>query len=64
MRTIVYDEADRLLDQGFKKELDSILTFLPDKRKFPRQALLFSATVSKVVKQVCPRRSLGATITC
>ncbi|KAF7332308.1 hypothetical protein MKEN_00112200 [Mycena kentingensis (nom. inval.)] len=52
LRVIVYDEADRLLDQGFRRELDKILAFLPDKTKFPRQALLFSATVSSEIKQV------------
>ncbi len=50
LRTIVYDEADRLLDQGFKPELDAISTFLPPKEG--RQALLFSATVSEEVKKI------------
>ncbi|KAJ7228347.1 P-loop containing nucleoside triphosphate hydrolase protein [Mycena pura] len=52
LRVIVYDEADRLLDQGFKKELDKILGFLPDRTKVQRQALLFSATVSQEIKVV------------
>jgi ATP-dependent RNA helicase MSS116 len=52
MKTIVYDEADRLLDQGFKKDLDAILRFLPDKNRVPRQAMLFSATVSKEIREV------------
>ncbi|KAF7355621.1 hypothetical protein MSAN_01479400 [Mycena sanguinolenta] len=52
LRVIVYDEADRLLDQGFRKELDKILSYLPDKTKVKRQALLFSATVSQDVKVV------------
>ncbi|KAJ6515536.1 P-loop containing nucleoside triphosphate hydrolase protein [Mycena sanguinolenta] len=52
LRVIVYDEADRLLDQGFRKELDKILSYLPDKTKVKRQALLFSATVSQEIKVV------------
>nr|GAT54174.1 predicted protein [Mycena chlorophos] len=52
LRVIVYDEADRLLDQGFKRELDKILKFLPDRTKVRRQALLFSATVSEEIKGV------------
>ncbi|KAJ7068589.1 P-loop containing nucleoside triphosphate hydrolase protein [Mycena amicta] len=52
LRVIVYDEADRLLDAGFKRELDKILNFLPDKTKVHRQALLFSATVSQEIKGV------------
>ncbi|CAK5275338.1 unnamed protein product [Mycena citricolor] len=52
LRVIVYDEADRLLDQGFRRELDKIQSFLPNRSKVPRQALLFSATVSEEIKQV------------
>lgn len=37
---LVLDEADRLLDLGFKAELDAIVALLPKRR----QSLLFSAT--------------------
>jgi ATP-dependent RNA helicase RhlE len=40
--TLVLDEADKMLNIGFKEELDSILALLPKKR----QNLLFSATLS------------------
>ncbi|PPQ79669.1 hypothetical protein CVT25_003243 [Psilocybe cyanescens] len=50
LRIIVYDEADRLLDQGFSRELDAILSFLPPRET--RQALLFSATVSNEIKKI------------
>lgn len=59
LKVIVYDEADRLLDQGFRKELDKILGYLPDKTKVKRQALLFSATVSEEIKGIA-RGALAA----
>lgn len=40
--TLVLDEADKMLNLGFKDELDRILTLLPQRR----QNLLFSATPS------------------
>ena len=40
VRTLVLDEADRLLDEDFADELTRVLALLPD----PRQNLLFSAT--------------------
>jgi len=40
LRTLVLDEADRMLDMGFMDELDAILAFVPE----DRQTLLFSAT--------------------
>ncbi|KAG6867359.1 hypothetical protein C0993_003844 [Termitomyces sp. T159_Od127] len=52
LRTLVYDEADRLLDQGFKRELDGILRALPDRHVSPRQVMLYSATISKDIREV------------
>lgn len=42
------DEADRILDVGFKKELNAIISQLPIKR----QTFLFSATQTKSVKDL------------
>ena len=44
--TLVLDEADRMLDLGFSRELDAIFMALPKKR----QTLLFSATFSDPIR--------------
>ncbi|MDA7836191.1 DEAD/DEAH box helicase [Salibacteraceae bacterium] len=41
----VLDEADKMLNLGFKEEMDKILSFLPKQR----QNLLFSATLNKEI---------------
>ncbi|WP_367390090.1 DEAD/DEAH box helicase [Lewinella sp. LCG006] len=48
VKILVLDEADKMLNLGFKDEMDKILTFLPKKR----QNLLFSATLSPNVENV------------
>lgn len=45
LEMLVLDEADRLLDLGFRKDMEKIVDCLPRKR----QSLLFSATVPKEV---------------
>ncbi|WP_057829869.1 DEAD/DEAH box helicase [Colwellia sp. TT2012] len=40
INTVVFDEADRMLDMGFKEEIDQIRKYLP----IEKQTLLFSAT--------------------
>ena len=47
---LVLDEADTLLDMGFRSDIDRIADFFP---KTPiRQTFLFSATVSPAIRQV------------
>ena len=48
IETIVLDEADIMLDMGFKEEVDEILTHAPKKRAI----WLFSATVKPGIKQI------------
>jgi superfamily II DNA/RNA helicase len=48
VRTLVLDEADRMLDAGFADEMGRILTLLPKKR----QTLLFSATCPPSVEHL------------
>lgn len=45
LKILIIDEADRILDMGFKESLSIILDFLPKER----QCLLFSATQTKSV---------------
>lgn len=46
---LVLDEADRMLEVGFKTELENIVQLLPYRGDTPRQTLLYSATLPKNV---------------
>ncbi|MBL4715439.1 MAG: DEAD/DEAH box helicase [Bacteroidetes bacterium] len=48
VKTVILDEADEMLSLGFKKELDEILSFLPD----VESKWLFSATMPDGIKQI------------
>lgn len=48
LKMLVLDEADRILDMGFQRDVDAILEYLPKER----QTLLFSATQSKRVSDL------------
>jgi len=54
LQVLVLDEADRILDMGFQKQLYRILEYLPkpdhSEHEERRQTMLFSATQSKDVK--------------
>lgn len=43
---LILDEADHLLDLGFRKDMEKIVDCLPRQR----QSLLFSATIPKEVQ--------------
>lgn len=50
MQTLIFDEADTLLDMGFKNEIERIVEQLPEKTK--RNTMLFSATVSQDIRKI------------
>jgi ATP-independent RNA helicase DbpA len=51
LKTLVLDEADRMLDMGFRDTLNAIISQLPA----PRQTLLFSATFADETQQIAKR---------
>ncbi len=51
VKMVVLDEADRMLDMGFRDDIDYILSNVPTKR----QTSLFSATIDQSVMDVCNR---------
>lgn len=48
LKTLILDEADKLLNLGFKDEMNQIFALLPKKR----QNLLFSATLNEKVEEI------------
>ena len=48
LKTLVLDEADRMLDMGFSDVMDDIISYTPDKR----QTLLFSATYPDTIEKM------------
>lgn len=48
VRTVVMDEADEMLDFGFRDDMKEILSCVPEKR----QTMLFSATMNKEVTAI------------
>ncbi len=51
VEVFVLDEADRMLDMGFKRDIEKVIKQLPEKR----QNLLFSATFPREIKRLASR---------
>jgi len=49
IKTLIMDEADKMMDMGFKQQIDNILEIIPPKK---RQNLLFSATLPAAVEEL------------
>lgn len=51
LRMLVLDEADRMLELGFRDDLDRLLRSMPQRR----QTLFFSATIGREIKRLAHR---------
>lgn len=51
VRMVVLDEADRMLDMGFREDIEKILETVPEQR----QVVLFSATLPPPIKKIIER---------
>jgi len=51
IETVVLDEADEMLNMGFREDIETILTDVPEKR----QTMLFSATMPRPIQDLARR---------
>ena len=48
VHTVVLDEADEMLNMGFREDIETILSYIPEER----QTVLFSATMPKAILDI------------
>ena len=53
LKVVILDEADRMLDMGFREDIEKILEATPE----DRQTVFFSATLSKAIRDLINRFS-------
>lgn len=58
VEVLVFDEADAMLDMGFREEIDEVLAKVPEKR----QTLFFSATLSGPIRYLIDKYTKNAAI--
>ncbi len=57
VHTIVLDEADEMLNMGFREDIETVLEYLPQER----QTVLFSATMPKPILEITKKYQKDAT---
>ena len=55
LRAAILDEADEMLDLGFREDLEFILDATPEEQRAQRRTLLFSATIAKEIAALARR---------
>ncbi|WP_416387543.1 DEAD/DEAH box helicase [Candidatus Epulonipiscium viviparus] len=56
LKMLVLDEADEMLNMGFREDIDTILESIPENRQF----LLFSATLPKAIMEIANKYQTNA----
>ncbi|MGB0581130.1 MAG: DEAD/DEAH box helicase [Limisphaerales bacterium] len=56
LKMLVFDEADEMLDMGFRDEIDELVNALPEKR----QTIFFSATMARPIRNLINKHTNDA----
>ena len=58
VHTVVLDEADEMLNMGFREDIETILSGVPEER----QTVLFSATMPKAIMEITKKFQKNAQV--